>query len=55
MRVALDRRFTARFFAWTPYLHEYPGGITRELQERRLIEAGAIRPMGFRYIGQRRP
>lgn len=54
MRAALDRRFTARFFAWTPYLHEYPGGISSEANERRLIQAGAIRPLGFRYIGQRR-
>jgi len=54
MRRELDRRFTERFFAWTPYLHEYPGGITSEPHERRLIEAGAIRPVGFRYIGQRR-
>ena len=54
MRRALDRRFAARFFAWTPYLHEYPGGLSSELQERRLIEAGAIRPIGFRFVGQRR-
>ena len=54
MRRALDRRFSSRFFAWTPYLHEYPGGISSEPLERRLIVAGAIRPMGFRYIGQRR-
>jgi SAM-dependent methyltransferase len=54
MRGALDRRFTARLFAWTPYLHEYPGGVSSEPYERRLIEAGAIRPLGFRYIGQRR-
>jgi SAM-dependent methyltransferase len=55
MRRGLDRRFTAGFFAWTPYLHEYPGGICTEPYERRLIEAGAIRPLGFRYIGRRRP
>lgn len=54
MRRALDRRFTARFFAWTPYLHEYPGGISSEPYERRSIESGAIRPMGFRYVGQHR-
>ena len=53
MRRALEGRFTVRFFAWTPYLHSYPGGLSSELQERRQIEAGAIRPLGFRYIGQR--
>jgi hypothetical protein len=54
MRAALDRRFATRFFAWTPYLHEYPGGLSSERQERRLIETGAIRPMGFQFVGQRR-
>jgi SAM-dependent methyltransferase len=55
MRKELDRRFATRFFAWTPYLHEFPGGISSESDERRSIVAGVIRPMGFRYIGQRRP
>ena len=54
MRGELNRRFSERFFAWTPYLHEYPSGITSEPYERRSIEAGAIRPLGFRYIGRRR-
>lgn len=54
MRRELDRRFIARFFAWTPYLHEYPGGIFSEPHERRLIEAGAIKPLGFRYVGRLR-
>ena len=53
MRRELDRRFTGLFFAWTPYLHEFPGGVSSEPNERRLIEAGAIRPLGFRYVGQR--
>jgi hypothetical protein len=54
MRLSLDRRFTPRFFAWAPYLYEYPGGMTTEPHERRLIEAGTIRALGFRYIGRRR-
>jgi SAM-dependent methyltransferase len=54
MRRELDRRFIERLFAWTPYLHEYPGGIFSEPLERRLIEAGAIRPLGFRYVGRLR-
>lgn len=54
IRRELDRRFGARFIAWTPYLHEYPGGISSEPLERRLIEEGAIQPIGFRYVGQRR-
>jgi ubiquinone/menaquinone biosynthesis C-methylase UbiE len=54
MRRALDRRFSPRFFAWTPYLYDYLGGVTTEPQERALIAAGRVRPLGFRYIGQRR-
>jgi hypothetical protein len=54
MRRALDRRFTTRFFAWAPYLYGYLGRVTTEPRERRLIEAGKIRPVGFRYVGQRR-
>jgi SAM-dependent methyltransferase len=55
MRRELDRRFTPRFFAWSPYLHDFPGDISSEPQERRSIEAGVIQPIGFRYVGQRRP
>jgi len=54
MRRALERRFATRFFAWTPYLHEYPLGISSESQEHLAIQTGAIRPLGFRYVGQRR-
>ena len=53
MRRALDRRFTTRFFAWTPYLHDYLE-VTTEPNERRLIEASLIAPVGFRYVGRRR-
>lgn len=53
MRRALDRRFTTSFFAWTPYLHDYLR-VTREPNERRLIQARAIEPVGFRYVGRRR-
>ncbi len=53
IRRELDRRFDARFFAWTPYLHEYPGGLSSEPRERRLIEQGVIQPTGFRYVGKR--
>jgi ubiquinone/menaquinone biosynthesis C-methylase UbiE len=51
MREQLDRHFSEHFFGWTPYLH---GELTNvsEQQERALIEAGAIQPMGFRYVGE---
>jgi len=54
LRKALDRRFAMRFFTWTPYLHEFPGDVDTEAHERWAIEIGAIQPLGFRYVGQRR-
>jgi SAM-dependent methyltransferase len=53
MRQELDRRFEELFFAWMPYLHGELGGDATELEERALIDAGAIRAMGFRYVGER--
>jgi SAM-dependent methyltransferase len=53
MRQELDRRFGELFFAWMPYLHGQLGGAATELEERELIDAGAIRAMGFRYVGER--
>jgi SAM-dependent methyltransferase len=50
MREELDRRFTERFFSWTPYLYGELAGVEEE-EERALIERGAIRAMGFRYVG----
>jgi hypothetical protein len=53
IRRELDRRFTERFFAWTPNLH-HELGHTLEHEERTLIEAGAIQATGFVYVGTRR-
>jgi len=52
MRCALDARFEERLLAWEPYLYrllERPGA---EADERALIEQGAIRAIGFRYVGE---
>lgn len=51
MREQLDRRFEERYFGWTPYLHGELANVDEE-QESALIEAGAIRAMGFRYVGE---
>jgi SAM-dependent methyltransferase len=51
MRAAVDARFHERHFSWTPYLHRLLRGATGAELERGLIEAGAIRPIGFRYAG----
>jgi SAM-dependent methyltransferase len=53
MRAELDRRFTERFFAWTPYLYGELAGAVSEAEERALIDAGAIQAIGFRYVGER--
>ena len=51
MRTELDSRFAERHFEWTPYLH---GELHIEPDvERRAIESGAIRAMGFLYVGER--
>jgi SAM-dependent methyltransferase len=48
----LNRRFTQRYFAWTPYLYgELGKGVEHE--ERRLVGTGRIRATGFSYVGAR--
>ena len=54
MRQELDGRFTERFFVWMPYLFGELAGAVTELEERTLIDAGAIQATGFRYVGERR-
>jgi ubiquinone/menaquinone biosynthesis C-methylase UbiE len=51
MRREIDARFAERHFSWTPYLFDYRLEDALEPLERELIEAGAIDPIGFRYVG----
>jgi len=51
MRTALDARFRQRSFEWGPYLSEYKPAEGDAREERRLIESGEIRPVGFVYVG----
>lgn len=51
LRNALDERFAERLFEWTPYLAEYKGTDAQQAEERRLIEAGELRAVGFVYVG----
>ena len=53
MRQELDRRFTERFFTWMPYLYGELAGAVTDVEERSLIDAGAIQATGFRYVGER--
>lgn len=51
MRAELDSRFEERLFEWRPYLHRLLGGEVSASLEEQLIESGAIRATGFRYVG----
>jgi SAM-dependent methyltransferase len=51
LRAAVDARFEEQAFAWTPFLHRKLGGVATEVLEQALIDARAIRALGFRYAG----
>jgi SAM-dependent methyltransferase len=46
--------FEQRQLEWRPCLYRWLGGPASEVLERTLIEAEAIQPAGFRYVGDRR-
>jgi SAM-dependent methyltransferase len=50
---ALDARFTRTRYEDRPYLYRWLGGPASEALEQILVDAGAIRPLGFRYAGTR--
>ena len=47
----LEPRFETRFLEWRPYLYRWLGGPASEALECALVEADAIRALGFRYAG----
>jgi hypothetical protein len=51
LRAALAPRFEERAFEWAPFLHRLLHGHASEVLEAALIDAGAIRALGFRYVG----
>jgi Methyltransferase domain len=51
LRSEIDARYDERHFEWRPYFYRWLGGPATESLEAGLIEAGAIRPIGFRYAG----
>jgi SAM-dependent methyltransferase len=53
LRAELARRFDEQEFAWAPFLHRLLGGVATEVLEEALIDGGAIRALGFRYVGRR--
>jgi Methyltransferase domain len=51
LRRELARRFQERFYEDRGYLYRWLDGPATEPLEQALIDAGAIRPIGFRWIG----
>jgi SAM-dependent methyltransferase len=49
LREGLGKRFTEHQFAWGPYFSRHLDADADE--EVRLLEAGEIRPLGFRFVG----
>jgi hypothetical protein len=54
LRAELALRYDERVFEPRPYLYRWLGAPAGEALEERLIETGAIRPIGWRYAGERR-
>ena len=52
MRTSLDRRFRELRFERTPYLHRMLAGVASEALEQTLIDAGAVRALGLRWVGE---
>jgi SAM-dependent methyltransferase len=52
MLASLRRRFRELRFERTPYLHQTLGGVASQALEQTLVEAGAIRALGFRWVGE---
>jgi len=51
VRRELDTRYETRDFCWRPYLYRWLRAPAIEAMEEGMIEAGSIRPIGFRYVG----
>ena len=53
LRAEVDARYRERHFEWRPYFYRWLDGPATAELEQALIDAGAIRPIGFRYAGVR--
>ena len=54
LRDEIDKRYEERHLEWRPYFYRWLEGPASEALEQGLIDAGAIRPIGFRWSGVRR-
>jgi SAM-dependent methyltransferase len=52
LRAELDARYDEELLEWRPYFYRWLDGPASEALESTLIDADAIRPIGFRYIGR---
>jgi hypothetical protein len=52
LRAELDMRYDAELVEWRPYFYLWLDGPATEALEAALIDAGAIRPIGYRYVGR---
>jgi SAM-dependent methyltransferase len=51
LRTEIDARFDEHAFEWRPHLYRSLGGVATEVLEQALIDADAIRALGFRFAG----
>jgi hypothetical protein len=51
LRAELDRRYEERAFHWRPYLYRWMLSPDTKAREQHAVDAGTIRPIGFRYAG----
>jgi Methyltransferase domain len=51
LRAELDARYEERHFEWRPYFYRWLRSPETEPLEADLVAAGAIRPIGLRYVG----
>lgn len=54
LRSGLASRFDELAFVRTPFLHRLLGGVSTEVLEQALADAGAINALGFRWAGRPR-
>jgi hypothetical protein len=54
LRRELDARFDERDFRWGPYLYRWLRDPVTKEREEMMIAAGALQPIGFRYMGTAR-
>jgi Methyltransferase domain len=55
LRSEVNARYLERYVEWRPYLYRWLDDPGTQQLEQSLVAAGAIRPIGFRYVGSRLP